>query len=165
MCGRYWLLGFEPSLICSAFEHSQKNITNSLITSIPFFSQNCASCTFFIPLLLFFSFSLLLSAIFFHHIITDHAAAFDFVCCDVVCLFVCMDKNIKTNTYVNVHGDIASSAMHHHRLGVMQVLLDAIVGEQTKQNLHQKPIQTFEINENTDWYLIVLVSSFLLGCL
>ena len=54
--------------------------------------------------------------------------------------------------------------MHHHRLRVMQVLLDAIVGELTQQNKHQIQLNhSIDANENTDRYLIVSFSSFLIA--
>ena len=61
------------------------------------------------------------------------------LCLCVVLLFVCLWARMKTLkiTYVNVNDDIASSAKHHHRFRLMQALLAVVVGDVTKQNLHQ----------------------------
>ena len=62
------------------------------------------------------------------------------VCALLLFVYACTRTETKTNTYVILHDDIALSAMHHHPLRLMQALLVSVVGNVTKQNMHQNQL-------------------------
>ena len=109
-----------------------KNITNSLIFFIPFFSRYCAWCTFITSFSFFFFLIFSPSC---HHNITDHAAAFACVYCAVV-MFLCVCKNRNIKNYIRQckwwHCIVCNASSSSLSDAVLLVVCNV-----TKQNLHQ----------------------------
>ena len=138
-----------------------KNITNSFfsfLSSLDIVHSAHSSLLFF---LLPSSSSLLLSIIFFNHNIAGYATAI--VCVLCCCLLVCVYKhrNIRTKTYLIVHDDITLSAMHHHRPSSDASSVGCCCWRYNQTEPASKSTHSFDIDENTDRYLIVSLLSFL----